>query len=191
MDQTDSSHSHFSSTKWIARFLSDNGKIDQSQATWSGRSLNEPDPGPSWAVAGSGKISCEWWGLFKGASGNYNSYAVQCQWYFSNRRIMGRLFNTQQRLRLLIAIDAILGFPDRVVKYPDDYNLSKQGSLEDMKNKLQSLLERRLRNLQSVIPVLMVQLSNSPLLRFLIEKMLLKWLTILTIALKSAGCTWK
>ena len=51
-------------------------------------------------------------------------------------------YSTPNRdLRLLIAMDAVLGFPDRVIKYPQDYDLSEQNDLESIKNKLQSLLE--------------------------------------------------
>jgi hypothetical protein len=57
-------------------------------------------------------------------------------------------YSTPNRdLRLLIAMDAVLGFPDRVAKYPGDYNLSKQSTTEDIKNKLQSLLEKRVSEL--------------------------------------------
>jgi hypothetical protein len=53
-------------------------------------------------------------------------------------------YSTPNRdLRLLIAIDAVLGFPDRVTKYPQDYNLSDQGSVKEMKSRLQSLLEKK------------------------------------------------
>lgn len=53
-------------------------------------------------------------------------------------------YSTPNRdLRLLIAIDAVLGFTERIAKYPDDYNLSKQGTQEDIKNKLQALLEKK------------------------------------------------
>ncbi len=53
-------------------------------------------------------------------------------------------YSTPNRdLRLLIAMDAVLGFPDRVAKYPDDFNLSKQSSPEDIKLKLQVILEKR------------------------------------------------
>jgi hypothetical protein len=57
-------------------------------------------------------------------------------------------YSTPNRdLRLLIAIDAVLGFPDRVTKYPQDYNLSDQGSAKEMKSRLQSLLEKKVSEL--------------------------------------------
>jgi hypothetical protein len=57
-------------------------------------------------------------------------------------------YSTPNRdLRLLIAIDAVLGFPERVVKYPDDFNLSKQSSPENIKIKLQALLEKKISEL--------------------------------------------
>jgi hypothetical protein len=53
-------------------------------------------------------------------------------------------YSTPNRdLRLLIAMDAVLGFPEKVAKYPDDFNLSKQSSPEDIKLKLQVLLEKK------------------------------------------------
>jgi hypothetical protein len=53
-------------------------------------------------------------------------------------------YSTPNRdLRLLIAIDAVLSFPDRVAKYPDNFNLSKQNSTEEIKLKLQALLEKK------------------------------------------------
>jgi hypothetical protein len=53
-------------------------------------------------------------------------------------------YSTPNRdLRLLIAMDAVLVFPDRVAKYPEDYNLSQQSSPENIKEKLQALLEKK------------------------------------------------
>jgi hypothetical protein len=51
-------------------------------------------------------------------------------------------FSTPNRdLRLLIAIDAVLDFPDRVARSPKDFNISKFDSPEKVKKKLQSVLE--------------------------------------------------
>lgn len=57
-------------------------------------------------------------------------------------------FSTPNRdLRLLIAMDAVLGFPSRVASFPDDFNVSKLSSTEDIKNKLQSLLDKKVSEL--------------------------------------------
>lgn len=57
-------------------------------------------------------------------------------------------FSTPNRdLRLLIAMDAVLNFPERVAKYPEDYNLSKLSTTEDIKEKLQSLLDKKVSEL--------------------------------------------
>jgi hypothetical protein len=57
-------------------------------------------------------------------------------------------FSTPNRdLRLLIAMDAVIGFPDRLTKYPKDYDLSKSGSTEEIKNKIQLLLNKKLSEL--------------------------------------------
>jgi hypothetical protein len=57
-------------------------------------------------------------------------------------------FSTPNRdLRLLIAMDAVLGFPERVAKYPEDFNSSKLNSTEGIKEKLQSLLEKKVAEL--------------------------------------------
>jgi len=57
-------------------------------------------------------------------------------------------FSTPNRdLRLLIAIDAVSDFPDRVTRYPGDFNLSISGSPEDIKNKLLSLLNKKVSEL--------------------------------------------
>jgi hypothetical protein len=53
-------------------------------------------------------------------------------------------FSTPNRdLRLLIAMDAVLDFPDRVIQSPEDYSISKLGSPEQVKKKLQSVLEKK------------------------------------------------
>jgi hypothetical protein len=53
-------------------------------------------------------------------------------------------FSTPNRdLRLLIAMDEVLGFPDRVVSSPKDFKISESSSPEDIKNKLQSLLDKK------------------------------------------------
>jgi len=50
-------------------------------------------------------------------------------------------FSTPNRdLRLLIAMDAVLDFPDLVARSPEDFNISKQLSPEQIKNKLQAIL---------------------------------------------------
>jgi hypothetical protein len=57
-------------------------------------------------------------------------------------------FSTPNRdLRLLIAMDAILDFPDRVVSSPEDFDISGLTSPEQMKKKLQSLLDQKVSDL--------------------------------------------
>jgi hypothetical protein len=57
-------------------------------------------------------------------------------------------FSTPNRdLRLLIAMDEVLGFPDRVASSPEDFKISKLSSPEDIKNKLQSLLNKKVSEL--------------------------------------------
>jgi hypothetical protein len=52
-------------------------------------------------------------------------------------------YSTPNRdLRLLIAMDAVLGFPDRVASSPEDFKISKSSSPEEIRNKLQSLLDK-------------------------------------------------
>jgi len=52
-------------------------------------------------------------------------------------------YSTPNRdLRLLIAMDAVLQFPDRVARYPEDFKVSKSSSPEEMKKKLQALLDK-------------------------------------------------
>jgi len=51
-------------------------------------------------------------------------------------------FSTPNRdLRLLIAMDAVLDFPGRVAASPEDFDISRLNSAENIKNKLQSFLE--------------------------------------------------
>jgi len=53
-------------------------------------------------------------------------------------------FSTPNRdLRLLIAMDAIIDFPDMVVRSPQDFNIRGMGSPEQAKKKLQSLLDEK------------------------------------------------
>ncbi len=53
-------------------------------------------------------------------------------------------FSTPNRdLRLLIAIDAILDFPGVVSRSPGDYKVSERKSPEQIKNELQSILEKK------------------------------------------------
>ena len=57
-------------------------------------------------------------------------------------------FSTPNRdLRLLIAMDAVLNFPDRVAGSPEDFNISKLSSTEEIKNKLQVLLDKKVSEL--------------------------------------------
>jgi hypothetical protein len=57
-------------------------------------------------------------------------------------------FSTPNRdLRLLIAMDAILDFPDRIVRSPEDFKISKLSSNEHVKKKLEALLEQKLSEL--------------------------------------------
>jgi hypothetical protein len=57
-------------------------------------------------------------------------------------------FSTPNRdLRLLIAMDAVLGFPARVAVSPEDFDISKPSSVDDIKNKLQSLLDEKVSEL--------------------------------------------
>jgi hypothetical protein len=53
-------------------------------------------------------------------------------------------FSTPNRdLRLLIAMDEVMDFPDRVVRSPEDFNFSGRGSPEQVKKKLQSVLDQK------------------------------------------------
>jgi len=53
-------------------------------------------------------------------------------------------FSTPNRdLRLLIAMDAVLDFPDLVVRSPEDYNISKLVTPQQVKNKLVSILHQK------------------------------------------------
>jgi hypothetical protein len=53
-------------------------------------------------------------------------------------------FSTPNRdLRLLIALDAVVDFPGYVADYPGDFRLSSSASPEKIKEKLQSLLEKK------------------------------------------------
>jgi hypothetical protein len=57
-------------------------------------------------------------------------------------------FSTPNRdLRLLIAIDAVINFPDRVASFPGDFDVSKLSSPEKIKNNLQSLLDQKVSEL--------------------------------------------
>jgi hypothetical protein len=57
-------------------------------------------------------------------------------------------FSTPNRdLRLLIAMDAVLGFPERVAGSPDDFKFSIFNSQENIKEKLQSLLAKKVSEL--------------------------------------------
>lgn len=53
-------------------------------------------------------------------------------------------YSTPNRdLRLLIAIDAVLGFPERVVATPGDFKIEKHTSPDEIKANLQALLEKQ------------------------------------------------
>jgi hypothetical protein len=53
-------------------------------------------------------------------------------------------FSTPNRdLRLLIAMDAVLDFPDLIVRSPEDFNISRLFSPEQVKKKLQSTLDKK------------------------------------------------
>ena len=57
-------------------------------------------------------------------------------------------FSTPNRdLRLLIAMDAVLDFPDLVVRSPEDFNISRLGSPEQVKKKLQSIMDQEVSEL--------------------------------------------
>jgi len=57
-------------------------------------------------------------------------------------------FSTPNRdLRLLIAIDAVLDFPERVASSPGDYKVSGQQSPENTRKKLQTILDRKVSDL--------------------------------------------
>jgi hypothetical protein len=54
-------------------------------------------------------------------------------------------FSTPSRdLRLLIAIDVVSGFPERVARRPERYAMSKQGNVADVKAELQNTLKSEL-----------------------------------------------
>jgi hypothetical protein len=53
-------------------------------------------------------------------------------------------FSTPNRdLRLLIAMDEVLGFPDKVSRSPEDFDFSGRGSPEEVRTKLKSLLDQK------------------------------------------------
>ncbi len=57
-------------------------------------------------------------------------------------------FSTPNRdLRLLIAMDAVLGFPEMVANSPNDFKVSNFNSSENIKNKLQALLDKKVSEL--------------------------------------------
>ena len=57
-------------------------------------------------------------------------------------------FSTPNRdLRLLIAIDAVRDFPDLVIRAPQDFNISGQVSPEQIKKRLQSILDQKVSEL--------------------------------------------
>ena len=57
-------------------------------------------------------------------------------------------FSTPNRdLRLLIAIDAVMDFPDKIVSSPDDYKLPMLQSPEHVKKNLEALLKKKLKEL--------------------------------------------
>lgn len=57
-------------------------------------------------------------------------------------------FSTPNRdLRLLIAMDAVLDFPDLVARSPEDFNISGSGSPDEIKKKLTSILDKKVNEL--------------------------------------------
>ena len=57
-------------------------------------------------------------------------------------------FSTPNRdLRLLIAMDAILDFPDKIIRSPDDFKLSMMQSAAHAKKNVQALLDKKLSEL--------------------------------------------
>jgi len=57
-------------------------------------------------------------------------------------------YSTPNRdLRLLIAMDEVLGFPDRVVKFPQDFDISGRKPPDEIRQNLQSLLEKKVAGL--------------------------------------------
>ncbi len=57
-------------------------------------------------------------------------------------------FSTPNRdLRLLIAMDAVLDFPDKIVRSPEDYKLPKLSSPDQVKKKLEDYLARKVAEL--------------------------------------------
>ena len=57
-------------------------------------------------------------------------------------------FSTPNRdLRLLIAMDAVTGFPDYVARFPQDFKISKTASPKEINEKLQKLLEQKVSEL--------------------------------------------
>ncbi len=57
-------------------------------------------------------------------------------------------FSTPNRdLRLLIAMDAVLGFPDKIVRSPEDFKMPVLQSPEKVKKNLETLLEKKLNEL--------------------------------------------
>lgn len=57
-------------------------------------------------------------------------------------------FSTPNRdLRLLIAMDALIDFPDQVVNSPGDFNISRSVSPGQLKEKLQSILDKKVSEL--------------------------------------------
>ena len=53
-------------------------------------------------------------------------------------------FSTPNRdLRLLIAMDAVLGFPDRVAGFPEDFKISGSDTPEEIRKNLRILLEKK------------------------------------------------
>lgn len=57
-------------------------------------------------------------------------------------------FSTPSRdLRLLIAMDAVLDFPDKIVRSPEDFKISKLRSIEQVRKKLEDFLAGKLSEL--------------------------------------------
>src|SRR5256885_14116820 len=63
----------------------------------------------------------------------------------SRRAARGKTSRTPSRdLRLLVAIDVVLGFPDRVARRPERYAMPKGKSVADVKAELQNVLASEL-----------------------------------------------
>jgi hypothetical protein len=68
-------------------------------------------------------------------------------------------YSTPNRdLRLLIAMDEVLNFPDRVANFPQDFDISGRKSPEEIRQNLQSLLEKKV----SALTITYIRSDGSP-----------------------------